>query len=186
MKKVYILLSKTGSLPSRTIHLFTNKKYTHASISLTASPDGFCSYGRRYLHNFLIGGLIHEDVRKGIYKIFDNADCELLEIPVNDESYSKLSSLVDMHFDNYTKCRYKFSAIIPMLLGIKQELKFKMTCSQFVAKLLFESNSCKLPRHPSLMLPVDFLSIENISSIYTGKIKDIKLPIIDDKSTDQE
>ena len=177
MKQVYILLSRTGSIPSNLIYLFTRKKYTHVSISLEPAEDKFCSYGRRRLHNVLVGGLIRENIHGGLFELFEDCVCELFSIEVEDEAYEKLAQLMKFHFDNYDKCKYKFSAIMAMTLGKEKELKLKLVCSQFVAKLLHDSGACALPKHPSLMHPSDFLSIPNMKSIYVGKIKDCHFPV---------
>ena len=170
MKKVYILLSRSGSFPSRLIHALTGKKYTHASISLEPNDDKFYSYGRRRLNNFLVGGLIRESLCDGIFKRFPKGDAALFSLEVSDGSYNKIKELITYYFENYKLCTYNFGAIIPMWLGKKQELKFKMTCSQFVATLLHESQACALPKHPSIMQPVDFLSISELVPIYIGDI----------------
>lgn len=176
MKQVYILLSRTGTFPSKLIYLFTRKKYTHASIALEPATDKFCSYGRRRIHNVLVAGLIREDVHSGLFALFKNGTCELFSLEVDDESYVKLSELVNYHFDNYDKCKYKFSAFMTMPLRVERELDLKLVCSQFVAKLLHESGACTLPKHPALMHPTDFMDIDNIKSIYVGKIKDCHFP----------
>ena len=176
MKQVYILLSKTGSVPSKAIQLFTRKKYTHSSISISQSLDSFYSYGRRHLHNILVGGLVNEDINNGTFARFAEGDCELFALDVSDESYYKIQKLIEFYIENYDKCKYNFRAIVPMYIGIEQNLKFKMTCSQFVATLLELSGACALPRHRSLMQPVDFLKIKTLRSIYKGKIKDCRFP----------
>ena len=172
MKQVYILLSRTGSIPSKLIHMFSQKKYTHASISLDPTTNKFYSYGRRRLNNVFVAGLIREDIRGGLFKKFPDSPCELLELQISDESYFKIKELIDFHFENYGKCTYKFSAFVTMPLNVKQDLKLKLVCSQFVAKLLSESGACELPKHPALMHPIDFLYIDKIKSVYIGKIKD--------------
>ena len=173
LKKVYILLSRTPSVPSKLIYFFSRKRYTHSSIAIEPATDKFCSYGRRRLNNVFVAGLIQEDTNGGLFKKFPDSPCELLMLEVSDESYVKIKELIKLHFDNYDKCTYKFSAFLTMPLHTKRELKLKLVCSQFVAKLLHESGACDLPRHPALMHPIDFMSIDNIKSVYVGKIKDL-------------
>ena len=173
MKKVYILLSRTPSVPSKLIRLFSRKKYTHSSIAIEPATDKFCSYGRRRLNNVFIGGLVREDTRGGLFKRFPDSPCELFVLEVSDESYEKIKGLIEFHFENYDKCKYKFSALLFMPLRAKKKLGLKLVCSQFVAKLLYESGACELPRHPALMQPVDFISVANVRSIYAGEIKNL-------------
>ena len=176
LKQIYILLSRTGTVPSKMIYFFTRKHFTHASISLAPQTDCFYSYARRRLHNCLIAGLVRENVHTEVFKMFENGECALYSLEVSDESYDKIAELINHYWSEYDKCTYKFSAIIPMWLGIKQRLNYKMTCSQFVASLIQKSNAYELPKHPSLMHPTDFLQIKEMTLLYTGKIKDCHFP----------
>ena len=176
MKQVYILLSRTNSVPSRLIHLCTNKQYTHVSIAIEPKTNKFCSYGRRRMHNVLVGGLVHEDISQGVFALYPNSPCQLFSLEVDDESYIKLKHLLNYYFKHYNKCKYNFKAFITMSLQKKQDLKFKMVCSQFVAKILRDSGACTLPKHPSLMQPSDFMLIDKLQPIYKGKIKDFHFP----------
>ena len=161
-------------MPSKLIYLFSRKKYTHSSIAIEPATDKFCSYGRRRLNNMFSGGLIREDTQGGLFKKFPHSPCELFVLEINDESYEKIKELIDFYFANYDKCKYKVSALLLFMpLRAKRELGLKLVCSQFVAKLLYESGACKLPQHPALMQPIDFMSITNLRSIYVGEIKDL-------------
>ena len=176
LKEIYILLSRTGTFPSKAIYFFTKRKYTHASIATEPQTDKFYSYARRRLYNFLIAGLTAEDVHTGVFGRFAEGECALFSLEVSDEHFEKIKKLSEHYWANYDKCKYKFSAIIPMWLGIKHKLKYKMTCSQFVASLLHDSGAVALPRPPSLMHPSDFLNIPGMKMIYSGKIKNCHFP----------
>ncbi len=45
-----------------------------------------------------------------------------------------------------------------------------MTCSQFVAKLLDETDAVTLPKYPLLMRPKDFLTVNGMTLVYIGTI----------------
>ena len=47
MKKVYILLTHTGTILSKAIKLYTSHEYTHVSIALDEKLDRLYSFGRR-------------------------------------------------------------------------------------------------------------------------------------------
>ncbi|MBR2387273.1 MAG: hypothetical protein IKB02_00745 [Clostridia bacterium] len=173
MKKIYILLSSTGTIPAKAVRLFTRRKFSHVSIALVPSVEKFYSYARRKIHNPLIGGLVEENTNSGVFGLFPDSNCELLELEVSDKVYDDIVKIIDFYFENYEKCTYKFSALVPMALGIEQKLKFKMTCSQFVAMLLEKTGACTLPRHSSLMRPCDFLEIEGAKSIFKGALRDL-------------
>ncbi len=176
MKKIYILLSSTGTIPAKAVRFFTRRKYSHVSISLVPSLEKFYSYARRKINNPFVGGLVEENTKSGVFGLYPNGICELLELEVDDGIYDDIVKILDFYLDNYDKCTYNFPALVPMALGIEQKLKFKMTCSQFVATLLKKTGACSLPKHSSLMRPYDFLEIPNAKSIFSGALKDLHFP----------
>jgi len=170
LKQVYILLSRTKTIPSRVVHAIDGGKYSHVSIATTLDTDSFYSYARRDEHNFLIGGLVKESTRKGVFSHYPECFCALYSLEVDDKTYKKLCRLLNEYLKRYDLCKYSFFAILPMMFGYKRDLKYKMTCSQFVALLLYKSGAAKLPKHPSLMKPNDFLHIPNIKLLYNGTL----------------
>ena len=172
MKQVYVLLAKTATVTSRLVHIFTHGTYTHASLALTPETDMFYSYARRRLYNFLIGGIIVEDVNSFVFARFPECNCALFEIDVSDEDYERIKAQVDLCMDNYKKATYRFIGAFLMRLGIVWRRRLKFTCSQFVAVCLSKAEGIKLPKDPYLMMPHDFPQIQGIRKIYDGKIKD--------------
>ena len=55
MKKVYILLTHTGTILSKAIKLYTSHEYTHVSIALDEKLDRLYSFGRINPYNPFIG-----------------------------------------------------------------------------------------------------------------------------------
>ncbi len=172
MKQVYVLLSKTATVTSRAVHVFTHGRYTHASIALTPETDKFYSYARRRLYNFLVGGIIQEDVHTFVFARFPECNCAIFEIDVSEEDYERIKAQVDFCMDNYKIAKYSFAGAILMRMGIVWRRKYRFTCSQFVAVCLGRAEGIKLPKDPYLMMPHDFPRIEGIRKIYDGKLKD--------------
>jgi hypothetical protein len=172
MKQVYVLLARTETVTSRLVHMFTHGTYTHASLALTPKTDSFYSYARRRLYNFLIGGVIREDVHTFVFARFPDCNCALFELDVSDEDYERIKAQVDLCLDNYDKATYSFIGAALMRLGIIWRRKLKFTCSQFVAVCLSRAEGVTLPKDPYLMLPHDFVNIQGIRKIYDGKVKD--------------
>ncbi|MBQ8849927.1 MAG: hypothetical protein IJ011_06335 [Clostridia bacterium] len=172
MKQVYVLLSRTDTVTSRIVHAFTHGTYTHASLAITPETDSFYSYARRRLYNFLIGGIIKEDVNSFVFARFPNSNCALFELDVSDGDYERIKGQVDFCLDNYDRATYSFAGAALMRLGIIWRRKYKFTCSQFVAICLAQAEGITLPKDPYLMLPHDFVKIAGMRKIYEGKIKD--------------
>ncbi|MBE6596339.1 MAG: hypothetical protein E7641_01590 [Ruminococcaceae bacterium] len=171
MKKIYILLSATKTLPSRLIHTIMKGGYTHASIALEPRSDKLYSFARRTLNNPLNAGFIIEDLHKFVYSRYENCPCAVYSVEVSDEAYEKAKNIVGKFVENKKVLNYNFLGLLPAKLGIKFERKKNFTCSQFVASVLHYSGAVELPKHPSLMMPNDFPKLEGVKLIYTGTIK---------------
>ena len=174
MKTIYILLSKTGTIPARVIRKFNNGSFSHTSISLVPETNCFYSFGRRKLHNILIAGFITEDIHTCVYGKYPNAFCGLYSLDVSDKTYEIISDEITNCKNNYKRSKYNFLGWLSLAFGLKLKRKHKFTCSQFVAHVISKSGEIKLPKDPWLMMPGDFPSIEGIKLVYEGPIKNCK------------
>ena len=171
MKKIYILLSRTKTIPSRIIHSFVGGSFTHASIAIRPRTDEFYSFARRTPNNPFNAGFIVEDLHSGTFAKYPNCRCALFSLDVSDEAYRDLEGILASFLEHKDSYDYNFLGLLPTRLGIKTHRKRKFTCSQFVATLLEVSGAARLPKHPSLMMPNDFLSIEGVRAVYSGCLK---------------
>ena len=172
MKQVYILLSRTNTLPSRFIHHWTKGSFTHASISLTPGTDRFFSYARRKLNNPLKAGLITENIHTFIFALYPESPCVLYSVDVSDEAYERMEKRIQYYFSHYKKAKYNFLGAIPLRFGVRIPRRFRLVCSQFVALMLYESGEITLPKDPYMTLPNDFPKIDGLNMIYSGTLKD--------------
>jgi hypothetical protein len=182
MKKIYILLSRTATLPSKMIHLSLGGLYTHTSIAITPETDKLYSFARRKLHNFLDAGFMTENTSTFVFAKYSECDCGAFELEITDEAYNEIEKSLNSFIENKKKYSYNFLGVIPARLGISWERKYRFTCSQFVAYLLEKSGAVKLPKQYSLMMPDDFLKINGIKQVYSGKIGKCRIPQKTDKS----
>jgi len=60
MKKIYIVISQTGTILSKIIKLVTKKEYNHASLSMEGSLEKMYSFGRKDPYNPFIGVFVIE------------------------------------------------------------------------------------------------------------------------------
>ena len=72
MKKIYIILTHTGTTLSKIIKKYTKDEFSHVSISLDVKLENMYSFGRLKPYNPFIGGFVHEYINKGTYKRFYN------------------------------------------------------------------------------------------------------------------
>ena len=94
MKQIYLLFSKTQTLPSRLIFAIKGGKFTHVSLSLLPDTNEFYSYARRKIHNPLIGGFIVENIHSGIMARYPDSICSIYSLEVTDEIYENIEGVV--------------------------------------------------------------------------------------------
>lgn len=170
MQTVYILLSRSNTVCARLIRLMTACRYNHSSISLSPEIDCFYSFGRRRLHNPLIGGFVRETLDAGVFSLNLDQPCVLYALEVSDEAYAKLEAQVEECLANYPNYRYNFLGIPFTYFGIPLTRKKHYQCGQFVARMLELTGECTLPRPVSLMQPMDFVKIPELVPVYTGTL----------------
>ena len=90
-KKVYILLTDTGTFFTKLIKLYTKKPYNHASISFDFELSEVYSFGRKTARNPFIGGFVEEDVNKGFFK---EANCAVYALTVNEVQLQKMNHFI--------------------------------------------------------------------------------------------
>ena len=91
MKKVYIILSYTGTWLAKVVRYYTKKEYSHVSISLDENLQRMYSFGRKNPYISFWGGFVHESTRYGTFKRFQQTKAVIYQIEITDEQYQKLS-----------------------------------------------------------------------------------------------
>ena len=172
MKDIYILLSRTNTVPARIIRKFAKGEFSHVSVSLVPRTDSFYSYARRHINIPLFAGFISENIHTKVFARYPDAHCLLFSVRVSDEGYERAKDLIRLFIKNRKNATYNFLGAFTVKLGLKLKRPFKFTCSQFAALLLDYTGDVILPKDPYLMLPNDFLNIPNINVLYDGKLKD--------------
>ena len=176
MKKIYILLSRTETVPARFIRKVTKAYFSHTSVSLYPRTDHFYSYARRHVDLPIFAGFVSENIHTKVFARYPNAPCAVYAFDVSDESYEKAKKLIAYFRQNKKDATYSFLGAPFMKFGVPIKRKYKYTCSQFAAFLLYYSNSVKLPKDPYLMFPDDFTKIKGGTLVYKGLLKNCVIP----------
>ena len=168
MKKIYLVLSHTGTFPSKFVRFYTRKEYSHISISLDKDLKEMYSFGRINPYNPFRGGFVHESPKKGIFKRFKNTKIKIYSLDVKDEEYDKMCETIKDMEKNKEKYGYNFIGFctIPIHIPIKRKRHFY--CSEFI-KYLFEESNLNYSL-PSVVKPDDFSKLDGLDVIYTGKL----------------
>lgn len=153
--KVYVILTKTATIPGRVIQKYTRKPFNHVSISLTEDLTEVYSFGRIGKRNPLNGGFIEEDMRSGV---LENAATAILSYDITAEQLMRIQKELDWFLltaDNY---RYNFWGILGLVLRLDLSGKNEFFCSQFVGHILELSEvSVVGNRALNFLQPCDFL-----------------------------
>lgn len=78
MKKIYIVLTYTGTILSKLVKMYTKKEYSHVSIALDEDLKEMYSFGRTYAYCPFIAGFVHEEIDKGTFKRFKKRRLEFI------------------------------------------------------------------------------------------------------------
>ena len=170
MKKIYIILTHTGTVLSRIIKCYTKNEFSHCSIALDNELNEMYSFGRLNPYNPFWGGFVHEGISFGTFKRFKNTKTKIYSLEITDEQYKEIKGIIN-YIEN-TKEIQKFNIIGLFAVGFHKRISFKNSfyCAEFV-KYVIESAGIKT-NLPEIIKPEDFKNLENIKLIYNGKLKD--------------
>ncbi len=169
-RKVYLLLTDTGTIFTRMVRLYTKKPYNHASIAFDDNFREVYSFGRKKPHNPFIGGFVNEDIRRGLFK---NARCAIYSFEVTDEQISKMKYFINKIKTEKHLYRYNLLGLITFIINKPYQRKRAFFCSEFVAHVLNEGEINEFQKPCSLISPYDLQSIDSIELEFEGELKDL-------------
>ena len=174
MKKIYIILTHTGTILSRIIKFYTKDEFSHISIALDSGLKEMYSFGRLHPYNAFIGSFVHEEIDKGTFKRFKKTKAEVYSLVVTDEQYEKIQKTIK-HFDN-NKQKYKFNLIGLACVSINKKIIRKNTfyCAEFVKHILKVGGISEVNQLPQIIKPQDFKEISGLKLEYEGLLRKYK------------
>lgn len=170
MKKVYILLTYTGTMLSRVIKIYTRDQFSHVSISLDKNLDKLYSFGRKNPYNPFIGGFVHEGLNHGTFKRFKKTKSLLYSIEVTDEEYEKIEKTIKKVDKNKSKYHFNVLGLLYVIFKKKRRKKDYFYCAEFIKYILDESGHRN--NLPEIIKPDDFLNIDNKRIEYKGLLRE--------------
>ena len=174
MKKIYLVLTHTGTLLSRIIKYYTKEEFTHVSISLDCELREMYSFGRLHPYNPFWGSFVHERIHKGTFKRFRNTRTEVYSLNVTEEQYEKMRKII-AYFNEY-KEKYKFNFIGLACVSINKRIRRKNTfyCAEFVKHVLKSSGITEANNLPEIIKPLDFKRLNGLQLEYVGLLRKYK------------
>ena len=170
MKKIYIVLSYTGTILSRIVKLYTRKEYSHVSIALDENLKHMYSFGRLNPYNPFIGGFVQESPNYGTFKRFKNSKIKIYSLEVSDEDFEKIKDTIEDVSKNRNDYKFNVMGLITIIghYHLKRENCFY--CAEFV-KYVLSSSNLEL-NLPEIIKPEDFQKMDGIDLIYKGRLSE--------------
>jgi len=169
-KRIFIILSDTGTWFTRLIRLYTKAPFNHASIALDPDFREVYSFGRKQPDNPFIGGFVQEDLGS---ELFQEATCAVYSCVVTYSQYMRIQAMLESFKRDADAYRYNLLGLIGILLNVRVERERAFFCSQFVAALFEQSGTRLVPKCPSLTTPADIGQSESLRLVYQGALSSI-------------
>ena len=169
LRKIYIVLTHTGTLLSRLIKIFTKDEFSHSSIALDLELKQMYSFGRLDPNNPFIGGFVHEFMDKGTFKKFYNTKAKIYSLTITEAQYKKVKNCLAQV--EKQKKNYKFNIIGLFLAGmnIRRKKEHAFYCAEFVKYVL--ENAGIDTGLPESVKPEDFRRIKELKEVYAGYLR---------------
>lgn len=172
MKKIYIIISNSGTLVSKILKLFTKQKYVHVSIALDKNLKEAYSFGRKYVYSPIPGGFINEEYVKRC-KHFNKSISKIYELEIDYKKYNNLKKELENKYKRYNKkYKYNYRGLYFIQFNKIHHRDYHYLCSQFCGKLLIDNKIMDFNKDYSLIKPKDFLDINYTNLIFEGKTID--------------
>ncbi len=170
MDRIYIVLTRTNTLVSNLIHIFTKDRYTHAAISLDKDLKEMYSFARKWTFNPFIGGFRKEDLDNGVYRFSRTLPGKVIEIEVSHEDYQMVKKTIREFSENRDKYGYNYLGLIYNFLNISVDVEDRFLCSEFVYHVLNKHEIIDLKKPKALVRPQNFEEVIG-KVVYDGDLK---------------
>ncbi|WP_152444087.1 hypothetical protein [Bacillus sp. THAF10] len=169
---VYILLTDTGTLFTKSIKKYTGAPYNHVSLSFDSNLVEMYSFGRKRPSNPFNGGFVREDVEYGTYRKYPETTCVLYKMKVTPREVEKIRRIIGVFQNKERKWFYNLLGVIGVSINEPVEIDSSYFCSQFVSDVLHRAGIKLWNKLPSLVTPDDFRSSDRLEWVYEGRLYD--------------
>ena len=170
-KDIYILLSNTGTLFTKSIRLYTKAPYNHTSLSLNEDLSEIYSFGRKNPINPFVAGFVKEN-ETGIYNYYKETTCEIYKLKVDAAKYEKIKMRIMLFERNKESYTYNLIGLLGIIANRPVKRKKAYFCSQFVDVVLEQSGIKLFDKPAELVTPRDFQCCSELKFIYGGRLLD--------------
>lgn len=171
MKKIYIVLTYTGTFLSKIIKIYTRKEYSHVSIALDSNLNQMYSFGRLNPYTPIFAGFVHEKIDEGTFKRFKKTKCKVYSLKIEEDKYDKVVQVIETIQHNKKSYSFNTIGLILAALNVKVKRERHFYCAEFVKYVLEQSQVMELPE---VIKPADLEAVQGISEIYRGLLQEYK------------
>lgn len=169
-KCVYIMVSKTQTLPSNVIKMWTKQPYAHTSLAMDIELKEMYSFARKGLHNPFNCGFISEDITSGVFGRDVDTTCQIARLWVTAAQYKQINRIINKFKMEQDFYHYNYIGIFGVMCNRAIERRYNYFCSQFVYYVLQEAGVQMFEKKPGLVRPEDFRIWDSMDIIYEGKL----------------
>jgi len=177
-KKIYIVISQTGTFLSRILRIITKSDYNHASISLCDDLSIMYSFGRRNPYNPFWAGFVTESVDFGTFKRFPRTKTIVLSIDIPTTVYNAMLEKLEYMQISKDDYSYNYLGLCLAAFKIHRHKKNCYYCSEFVKDFLLNFDVKGAEQLGEIVHPMDFIDIYGSNEIYSGILKDFSTEVI--------
>ena len=94
MRKIYIVLTYTGTILSKLVKMYTKREFSHVSIALDEDLKEMYSFGRINPYNPFKAGFVHEGINRGTFKRFKKTKTRIYSLQVKDEQFDNVVKVI--------------------------------------------------------------------------------------------
>ena len=171
-KKIYIIVTQTGTIVSRIIKFFTKAPYNHSSICGEEKLNQMYSFCRYNKKRPLPAGFSKKHVNTCVFGMYDYIPSAVYSIDVTDEQYARYENMISYFHDEVKNYSFNLMGFVGGIFKVAIPRKKKLVCSQFVAYVLRECGIYAFEKDLFLVTPDDFRSISQAKLIFEGNLRD--------------
>lgn len=168
-QSVYILLTRTGSILSRTIAFLTRAPYTHAALSLDDEFEELYSFTRLNPRYILPAGFAKENLGRGLYLARKDPPCRVYRMRVTEGEYAEICERVRDMFRNRARYHYNYLGVAANYFGRQYTTPHRFFCSEFVATMVALGNPNAVIC-PARTRPIDFTTMTGLECVFEGTV----------------
>lgn len=170
-KKIYVVMTQTGTFLSRLLKFLSKDVYNHASIALDDRLEEMYSFGRLNPYNPFVGGFVKESPHYGTFKRFSNTDAMIITLDVTEKQYDGVKTMLSKMYEEREKYRYNYKGLFAAFFGKRIEELNRFYCSEFVKHVLVENGIVAKTFFREITHPADFTEIPDAKTVYVGKLR---------------